>query len=288
MIINSKTKVVGILGYPVDHSLSPAIFNYVFQKLNLNWCYLPFPFPSTHKISYFLECFKELNFVGLNVTMPYKEAVVPFLDEVSAFARIAEAVNVIHLQDGALVGYNTDGRGFVDSLKEVEEEGKDKTVVVLGAGGAARSAVLSLAMEGVKKIILVNRTQERGEKLVNLLRLRFPQIEAVAVGLSSEAKPFLAEADILVNATPVGMDGSSLPLDIETLSSLPPSSLVYDMIYSPLETPLLKWAKDTNRRSLNGLPMLLLQAQGSFQVWEGVELELNLLKEAAEFALRGS
>ncbi len=288
MIINSKTKVVGILGYPVDHSLSPAIFNYVFQKLNLNWCYLTFPFPSTHKISYFLECFKELNFVGLNVTMPYKEAVVPFLDEISAFARIAEAVNVIHLQNGALIGYNTDGRGFIDSLKGLEEEVKEKIIVILGAGGAARSAALSLAMEGVKKIVFANRTKERGEKLVSLLHSRFPQVEAVATGLSEEAKPYLAEADILVNATPIGMDGLSMPLGGEILANLSTSSLVYDMIYSPRETPLIKWAKDTGRKNLNGLPMLLLQAQGSFQVWEGSELELKLLREAAEAALKGS
>lgn len=288
MIINSKTKVVGILGYPVDHSLSPAIFNYVFQKLNLNLCYLTFPFSSIHKISNFLECFKELNYVGLNVTMPYKEAVVPFLDEVSAFAQIAEAVNVIHLQDGALIGYNTDGRGFIDSLREVEEEVKEKTIVVLGAGGAARSAALSLAMERVKKIVLANRTQERAERLVNLLHSRFPQVEAVAAGLSEEVKPYLAEADILVNATPIGMDGLSLPLDKEILANLSTSSLVYDMIYSPLETPLLKWAKETGRKSLNGLPMLLFQAQGSFQIWEGSELDLKLLREAAEAALKGS
>ncbi len=287
MIINSKTKIVGILGYPVEHSLSPAIFNYVFEKLNLNWCYLPFPFPSTHKISYFLECFKELNFVGLNVTMPYKEVVVPFLDEVSAFARIAEAVNVIHLQDGALIGYNTDGRGFIDSLKEVGVRAEGKTVMVLGAGGAARAVVLSLAMEGAKRIVLANRTRERGEKLAAVLRSRFPKVEALVVDLSAEAKPYLAEADILVNATPVGMDGISKPLDEEVLTALPASSLVYDMIYSPLETPLLKWAKDTGRKSLNGLPMLLLQAQGSFQVWEGSEIELKLLREAAEAALKG-
>ncbi len=287
MIINSKTKVVGILGYPVDHSLSPAIFNYVFDRLKLNWCYLAFPLASPDKLSSFLECFKELGFVGLNVTMPYKESVLPFLDELSAFAQIAEAVNVIHLQDGSLLGYNTDGRGFINSLKEAGEEVKDKTVVVLGAGGAARSAILSLGMEGVKKVILLNRTLKKGEKLISLLHSRFPQVEARAFELSDEAKPYLSEADILVNATSVGMDGQSIPLSRETLSSLPTSSLVYDMIYSPPETPLIKWAKDTGRKSLNGLSMLLHQAQGSFQVWEGSELDLNLLKEAAEAALKG-
>lgn len=287
MIINSKTKIVGILGYPLDHSLSPAIFNYIFEKLKFNWCYLPFPLSSPDKISYFLECFKDMGFVGLNVTMPYKELVLPYLDELSAFARIAGAVNVIHLQDGALLGYNTDGRGFVDSLKEVGEEVKNKTVVVIGAGGAARSAVLSLGMEGVKKIVLVNRTLERGEKLVSLLHSRFPEVEAVVLGLSSEVKPYLSEADILVNATSVGMDGLSMPLNDEALSALPASSLVCDMIYSPSETPLLKWAKDSGRRSLNGLSMLLYQAQGSFQVWEGSELDLGLLREAAGAALKG-
>ncbi len=286
MIVNSRTKIVGLLGYPLSHSLSPAIFNYVFNKLNLNWCYLTFPLPSAEKINYFLDCFKDMGFVGLNVTMPYKEAVVPFLDEVSAFARIAGAVNVIHLQDGAFIGYNTDGRGFIDSLRELEEEVKQKKVVILGAGGAARSAALSLAMEGAEKIILANRTRERGEQLAQLIKSRFPQVETVAVRLSAEVKSYLSEADILVNATSVGMDGVSLPLEKEVLASFPTSGLVYDMIYSPPETPLVSWAKENNRKNTNGLPMLLQQARGSFQVWEGSELDLNLLTEAAEAALK--
>jgi shikimate dehydrogenase len=281
-MINGETKLVGLVGYPVAHSLSPVMFNAVFKSRQMNWCYVPLPVKSSEDLKAVISALKKVGFIGFNVTMPYKEAVIDCLDEVTAFAKLAGAVNVVHLQDGQTIGYNTDGRGFIRSLEEMGYQLADKEVLVLGAGGAAKSVVLSLALEGVKNFTLANRTLEHAEIVASRLLEKFPQVQVEVFSLAEELAFYLEKADLIINATPVGMKNEELPLKESDLKVINSRHLVYDLIYWPDETPLLKLAKLKGARVVNGLPMLVGQAAASFEIWTGLEAPVQTMQVAAE------
>ncbi|MEE8152516.1 MAG: shikimate dehydrogenase, partial [candidate division NC10 bacterium] len=236
MSITGKTTVCGILGYPVAHSASPRMQNAAFAALGLDWVYIPWAvrpgaFPRA------LEALRGIeNFGGANVTIPHKEAALEAVDEISPEARSIGAVNTIVRREGILVGHNTDGEGFLTSLREeVGEDPRGKRVGLLGAGGGAKAVAYALAEAKVAEVTVFGRSQERARSLVSHLRKLYRNIELLALGLQDLHAGILGQLDILINATPVGMKPSDPPLF--DYGMLREDLLVCDLIYRPAETP---------------------------------------------------
>lgn len=249
MGINGKTKLLGIFGNPVSHSKSPSLHNKWIDELNLNAAYVPF---HVDNIEIAVKAIKEMNLVGVNVTVPYKEAVIPFLDELSDDAHKIGAVNTILNKNGRLIGYNTDYIGIESSIKEWFET--SKSLLIIGAGGAAKS-VAYLANKYSLNTSLINRTESKALELVQEFSLN---------GVLNENDSTVF--DIIINTTSVGMDSKSLSFDLNKLTNKP--KYVYDVIYSPEQTPFLKRAEELNILNMNGKDMLINQAKASFSIWK--------------------
>jgi shikimate dehydrogenase len=262
---HSKTLLYGIFGDPIGHSLSPLMHNTAFAHHGLDAVYLPFAVPPAH-LEMAVKAIAALQIGGVNVTIPHKQAVMAWLDELSPEARLIGAVNTIHLRDGRLHGYNTDGIGFLRALEEAGTEVAGRTLMLLGAGGAARAIAVQLCLSGIQHLYLANRTPTRAEDLANFLKQNIPHadISVVTMGESALAD-HLPDTDIVVNATSIGMhphDPMLLPS-----SALSPRHLVCDIVYRPLHTPLLRAAQRQGARTVDGLGMLLHQGAKAFEIW---------------------
>ena len=277
MRICSKTKIVGIFGYPIVHSLSPVLHNAAFTKLGLDFVYLPFSVRPDH-LEDAVKAIKSLNMVGVNITIPHKRKVLDYLDEVDHQARMMRAVNTILHQDGRLIGYNTDGEGFLESLRqEGEFDPQGKRAFVIGAGGAACAISFALVKAGIKSIILVNRTPEAAKILLERLKENVEdECEFSLVDFSQRNLPgIMDKVDLLVNATSVGMHSGD-PLLINP-DLFPPHIFVYDVVYNR-KTELLKEAEKRNLASLGGVGMLIYQATLSFKIWTGRTPPINEMR----------
>jgi shikimate dehydrogenase len=258
----SATPTACVIGWPVGHSRSPAIHRFWLAELGIAGDYVPVAVVPEEIVA-FLNSFAASGYVGGNVTVPHKEAAFAAVSEMDAEARAIGAVNTLWIDDGKLIGSNTDSFGFLANLDEAVEnwDKSPEAAVVLGAGGAARAVVFALRERGFAPIHLVNRTLERAE----LLAERFGQ--AVRPAGWGSAGRLLREASLLVNTTTLGMKGNPSPeLD---LGALPGDAVVTDLVYVPLETPLLAAAKARGLRTANGLGMLLHQAVPGFERWFG-------------------
>lgn len=279
-------KVVGLIGYPLGHTISPAMHNAAFKKLGLDYEYVPFEV-APEDLSESLKGMRALHIAGFNVTIPHKEKIVPLLDEVTKLARVIGAVNTVLNQEGKLIGYNTDGAGFVDSLKEdAKVSPRGKRAVVIGAGGASRAVSIMLAETGVESLTLTDIQEEKAKELAEYTGSYF-EIDCDFVEVNSkDLQKAIDKADILVNATPIGMhpkiDQSPLEESIKLHSKL----LVYDLVYNPSETKLLKKAKRSGCKTCFGLGMLVRQGALAFTIWTGEEAPLKVMRKAAEEALK--
>jgi shikimate dehydrogenase len=256
--------IAGLVGWPVAHSRSPTIHNYWLDQYEIPGRYVLLPVPP-EKLAIALPGLAVLGFRGCNVTTPHKQAVMPLIDRVDELARRIGAVNTIVVEkDGTLTGFNNDGNGFVQSLRDAKADWRPDAgpIVVLGAGGAARAVVASLAAQGAREIRLVNRTFERAQ---GIAKEYGPPVTAFPWEKRNDA---LADVALLANATNQGMMGKPA-LDI-SLDRLPPHALVGDLIYTPRETPLLAAARARGNMTVNGLGLLLNQARPAFQAWYGV------------------
>ncbi|VAX08698.1 Shikimate 5-dehydrogenase I alpha [hydrothermal vent metagenome] len=254
----------GVVGWPVSHSLSPRLHGYWLDKYNIPGEYLPYAV-KPEALGEFLKSLAKKEITGLNLTVPHKEIALPFLDEIDEVAQRIGAVNVITVQkDGRLFGRNTDGIGFLTNLKTSVPtwSSNGAAAVIIGAGGAARAAIVSLLDDGISEIRLINRTRGRAEKLAEIYN--DPRIRVCDW---QDRSKNMGGATLLVNTTSLGMKGQP-PLDID-LSELPLMAVVYDIVYNPLETPLLKQAKMRGNPYVDGLGMLLYQAAPAFQAWFG-------------------
>lgn len=275
--LSGTTGVLGVIGYPIEHSLSPAMHNAALQKLNLDYVYVPFAVAPA-SLPAAIAGMRALGIRGLNVTIPHKVAVKRYLDEIDPTAEMIGAVNTICNEAGRLIGYNTDGEGFLRSLRE---EGKTdpqgKTVVMLGAGGAARALGFHLALSGVKRLIIANRTVNRATALCQEIAAGTGcSITATAL---SDVDSFLPEADILINTTSLGMypnNNTAPPVDV---GRLPTRALVYDIVYNPRETVFLQRARAAGKRVLPGLGMLVYQGAAALELWLGVAAPVDVMKE---------
>jgi shikimate dehydrogenase len=273
---SGQTMLYGIFGYPISHSLSPLMHNTAFAHHGLDAVYLPFAVRPAH-LETAVKAMTALPICGVNVTIPHKQAVMAWMDELSPEARLIGAVNTIHLRDGRLHGYNTDGIGFLRALEEMDTDVAGRTVMLLGAGGAARSIAVHLCLSGIGRLLLANRTPRRAEDLAAFLKQNIPHadISIVAMGKSSLASQ-LPDTDIVVNATSIGM----YPHDPMLLPStaLSPQHLVCDIVYRPLYTPLLRAAQRQGARTIDGLGMLLHQGAKAFEIWTDHVFPLALIR----------
>lgn len=272
MNIDSKTKIYGLIGHPVGHSLSPLIHNTAFLDQKLNCIYDCFDvLPENIKDAVF--GIKALGIMGVNVTVPYKEMVIPYLDFISDEAKLIGAVNTIKNNDGRLEGYNTDASGFIESLLEQGVEIRGKNVVILGAGGAARAIAVAFSLNDVNSITIANRTEG---KAYNLYKYIIEKFRTECKYTSLDELIDFDNIDILINATSVGMfpNVNATPVDEKILRK---AKFIYDLIYNPKETLLLRYAKKYGIKNSNGLNMLINQANNSFKIWFGKNFNKNLI-----------
>lgn len=263
-----KFLVLGIIGCPVGHSLSPLMHNEALRHWGIAGCYVPFEV-KPGDIPAAVQGLMALGVGGVNVTIPHKQAVVEHLDELDPVAKAMGAVNTIKFNGSRAVGYNTDGAGFVTSLKEdAGQKVNGKKVLLIGAGGAARGLAVKLAMEGVSELFVVNRTPQKGEALVRHLEASLSYSSAEFVPLKTETvRELLPRVEIVINATSVGMGGGTeLPISPEGIDG---RHLVCDIVYTPLETLFLKECRQRGARTLDGLGMLIYQGDLAFQIWTG-------------------
>jgi shikimate dehydrogenase len=270
---------VGILGYPVGHTLSPQMHNAAFAHLGLDYIYLPFEVRPAG-LERAVRGLAGLNIIGVNVTVPHKERVIDYLDDLVDEARELAAVNTIKLEGERLIGYNTDARGFVTSLKlGAGADPNGKRVLLLGAGGAAKAVAVSLVHEGVAELIIANRSLPRAEKLVQRLRAQAAGTEIYPVSLQAgELKGYVQQADIIINATPVGLKPQDEPL-IDT-GLLRRGQLIYDLVYNPPQTKLLAQARANGARTINGMEMLIYQGALTFEIWTGRKAPIEVMRAA--------
>ncbi|MGA7829049.1 MAG: shikimate dehydrogenase [Geobacteraceae bacterium] len=278
MKLSGKTRVLGIIGSPVGHSLSPVMQNAAIDELGIEYVYVPFPVDPDF-LGQAVEGLRRLGVWGFNVTIPHKSSIIPFLDRISPEAEQCGAVNTVCREGELLVGYNTDGTGFLASVREdLDHNPQGSSVLLLGAGGAARGAIAALAAAGVARIVVANRTRERGVALSECFQSVFPEVRFTISSLvAEELAGHLREADLLVNTTSVGMNGTSF--ECLALSELPATAKVYDMVYVPAETPLLGAAKARGLACANGLGMLAAQGAAALTLWTGREAPCALMRQ---------
>ena len=277
--VTGATCVTGVFGYPVQHSRSPAVHNAAFRALGLDYIYVPF---NVHpdNLEAAVHGIRALALVGVNITIPHKERVIELLDWVSDDARRIGSVNTIHNSEGVLSGYSTDGPGFIRALEEAGKSPGASRVVVLGAGGSARATVCALIASGAS-VTVANRTYSRAVELSESLNsaLGTGAIKPVALD-SAEARRAVLEADLLVNCTSVGMHPhpDAQPIPSEWLHA---DLFVFDQIYNPLETRLLKAARAAGARGANGIGMLVFQGAISLEIWTGQAAPVEIMRQAA-------
>jgi shikimate dehydrogenase len=279
--ISGATRVAGVIGDPVRHSLSPAIHNAAFAALGLDWAYLAFEVPEG-AAGLAVGGMRALGIEGLSVTMPHKAAVIPALDALSAEAEALGSVNCISRDGPGLLGDSTDGPGFLDALRIDEGvEPAGLRCVVVGAGGAGRAVARALGQAGAGAVVVVNRSEDPARRAAAL---------AGPTGVVGRAED-VAEADIVVNATPLGMgvvvgthgEPEPLPVDVARLGA---GQLVVDLVYHPASTPLLRAARDAGATAVGGLGMLIHQAAHAFRRWTGEDPPLEAMSAAAVAAMR--
>ncbi len=282
MHIDGSTRLVGIIGNPLEHSLSPTIHNAAFDYLGLNWCYVPLPVEEG-TLESALEGIKVLRLAGVNVTMPFKTEVLPLLDEVAMFADSVGAVNTILVDKGKLIGYNTDGRGFYTALvRDLAYDVKGRKVLVLGAGGASRSVTVSLALAGCSSIVIVNRSPERSKQLSEIILKSAPDIDVEWLSPDDNYDIVVAESDVIINATPLTTFNGSLRVPVSLLNK---NQLVCDLNYSLYQPPLLQEAEARGAQVMDGKGMLLYQAAAAFEIWTGLEAPVEVMRVALLRAL---
>lgn len=265
MNIDANTRLYCLIGNPVAKSLSPIIHNSIFQYNSLNAKYLAFDIKNINQLERAIDGFRTLGVQGFNVTIPYKIEVIKYLDEIDEKVKMYGAVNTVVNIDGRLKGFNTDGDGFIKSLKDKGISIKNKKIALVGAGGAAHSIAVSLAFEGAKELVIFNRTIENANKLKLQIKNIFPLID-VNCHKTGEENSVPIHTDILINTTPVGMypNIDDIPISPNMFSK---KTLFYDIIYKPRKTKLILEAEKLGYETQNGLNMLINQAIYSQMIW---------------------
>jgi shikimate dehydrogenase len=280
-----KAKVLtGLFGYPVGHSISPAIHNSAYSAAGLDWIYLAFSVKPEDLAAAFTG-FQALGGRGLNITIPHKQDVICLLDEVSEEARLIGAVNTVLFRAGRALGYNTDGPGFIQALREERNFSlAGKRVCLIGAGGAGRAVAVQSALSGIDRLAIADLDRERAEELSDWINQKIASDLSVVLPTGTrEGEELISGADLVVDATPLGLYPDD-PVSFDP-SLLARETLVMDLIYNPMETPLLKKARELGVDAINGLGMLIHQAALAWEIWTGDPAPIEAMKQAAGAAL---
>ncbi len=277
MKITGQTKIFGIFGYPIKHTLSPSMHNAAFKSSNLNCVYIPFEVAPKDLKNAVLSL-KWLKISGINVTVPHKERIIEYLDKMDPLAKKIGSVNTVKNVNGKLIGYNTDGKGFLKDLISCGFNPKRKTALIIGAGGAGKAVASALSLAGAKKIYLSDKRETLAKTLAKKTK------KAVYVPFKIW-KTRIQNADILINATPIGMHRKD-PGIIDT-KFLKKDLFVYDLVYNR-ETKLLKDSKRLKLKAFSGLGMLLSQGAISFEIWTGQKAPVNVMKKTLLNSLKRS
>ncbi len=276
--VNGETKVYGIIGYPVKHSKSPQFQTAAFLSLKINGIYLPFEV-KPEDIEDAVKGIKALSIKGINVTVPHKEEVIKYLDEVSQEVKYIGACNTIKNTDGYLIGYNTDAYGFIEGLKEILPEPHKKSFLIIGAGGASRAVLYGLINEGVQNIIVANRTVEKVYQIIEDFKTLNRFVDRIIQPVSlDQIEKKIDNVDIIVNTTSVGLKDEDLPLF--DYSKIKKDHIVIDIIYK--KTKLLQAAEKKGCLYQDGLPMLLYQGTKAFEIWTGQKAPVEVMREVLE------
>lgn len=276
-MITGKTKLVGIIGNPIEHSISPLMHNAAFKYLNLDYVYIPF-LVAEDALQSAINGSKSLNIKGLNVTIPHKTEVIQYLDSLDKAAALIGAVNTIKFHKNKAIGFNTDGIGAVKAIEEIQSL-KNKKVVILGAGGAARAIAFQIILEDAGSLIIANRTPENALNLQkDIVQKLNADVKTVDFGEKLENE--LLDADILINTTPIGMYPH---LDHEPLvkaSMMHENLIVNDIVYNPLRTCLIKECEKAGAYAISGIKMLIYQGIESFKIWTDVYPPVEVFENA--------
>ncbi|HET9008803.1 MAG TPA: shikimate dehydrogenase [Nitrosarchaeum sp.] len=267
------SKTFAVIGDPINHSLSPNIHSAAFRELNLDCSYIAYRIPKG-ELEEGIESLKKIKIDGFNVTIPHKVEMMKYLDKLDESCSVIGAVNTVTNNDGILKGYNTDMDGFLDPFKKRNLSLKDLKILLLGAGGAARAIVAGFAKEHAQSITIANRTLANAKTMAefsNKIGLKASAIKIDEVG--NTAKNY----DVIVNATSIGLKNESCPISLEGINS---KTIVYDIVYMPINTDFLKKAKEKGAIIIYGYEMLLGQATRAFEIWHGMEAPYNAMKKA--------
>ncbi len=275
-----------VVGDPISHSKSPYIHETVLKELGFEYEYRKVQVKKGELSKYLCEA-KSLGLCGFNLTMPHKTDIIPFLDFIDDEARIFNSVNTVKIKDGKLLGYNTDALGMVYSMEKKGFRAKGKNIVILGAGGVASTLALKMAFEGASEITVLNRTLSSAEEICKKV-LKESGKNCTALSFDKESLGNSAkECDILINCTPLGMEGIDTDFeDLSFLENIHKGSLLFDLIYNPAETALLKCAKELGLSTLNGLDMLIYQGLLADEIFLGTKLDLVILKEKIDYVFK--
>lgn len=285
-MISGKTKLAGFFANPAEHSLSPRMHNRGFRSCGVDAVYLAFKVDQTN-LARAIESIRILDMLGVNLSMPNKTAAIAYVDELSQEAQLIGAINTIVNQNGQLIGYNTDGIGFVKAMEETAKfKIKDKKITILGAGGAAKAITVQAALEGAREVVLYKRNNERflmvkqefekiGEQTSAIVRV-------VDYADEEQLEHDLQTSELLVNATDIGMGAKEGQSPLANAGFLHENLFVIDLIYSPKKTQLLKEAEKRGAPAFNGLGMLLYQGATAFQLWTNHEMPLDIMKDLFE------
>lgn len=280
MNIKASTKIYGIIGHPVEHSLSPSMHNNAFEKVGLDCVYLAFDI-TPGNLGDAVRGIKSLGIKGINVTIPHKQAIVNLVDEIDDDAMLVGAVNTVNNEKGKLVGYNTDVGGFLRAVKDdFDFIPTGKKIFLVGAGGAARAVIVGLCNNKASEIVIVNRTLSKAEDLAGEFGHHYPSTKLRAVSLKDKdnVSKEIKKSELLVNTSSAGMKGDN-PLNLP-LGLLPKGACVYDLVYEPALTPLVKDARDLNLSSQSGISMLLYQGVDAFEIWTGKKAPVEVMKKS--------
>lgn len=283
-MISGKTKVYGLFGWPVEHTFSPVMHNAAFAKLGIDACYLPF-LVHPDRLEEAVRSIIALNIQGVNVTVPHKERAAALLLELSEEARLMMAVNTIEVRGDLLIGHNTDGRGFIRSLRDgLRFDPSGKGVFILGAGGAGRAVAFSLAISGSRSIAIYDVDEKKAFALARDIREK-TGAEVISVEKNMDIASLARDADCLINATPIGLKKTDpMPIGAHAIRK---GQVVCDLIYNPSETRLMRTAKLRGARTLNGLGMLLYQGVLAFEIWTRKKAPVDVMKRALTKQIAG-
>jgi shikimate dehydrogenase len=277
--ITGTTRILGLMGNPVEHSISPQLHNTICTALNVDAVYVPFKVEKSD-LERAVKGLKAINVAGFNVTIPYKKEVMKYIDDNTKEALLMGAVNTVKNIDGRFYGYNTDAEGFSRSFKEETGTGfKGKRIVMLGAGGASRAIAVKLAIEGAVCISILNRTLSRAQEIVDIISNNYEtSIQCLENGDSKQAELF-KNADIIINTTSVGMFPGTENCPIDKSIVFEENQIIYDLIYNPVKSKLLKRAEKSGCKAINGMGMLFYQGIYAYEIWTGIKLSDEFKKD---------